>query len=362
MAYITQTPAMLLNVPTVGVAPGPEFASILNGDLSILDQHDHSPGYGVPVSQAGILLTGNLSYSGYSATNILSVILNSQATAPATVGTIYENGNDLHYINGAGLDIQMTNASGIVGSPGSISGISGTASVNYISPTYFFYSATLTPANIAVASISLANVAASSPTITISPPNPLSASYALTLPSALPASQAILEMSSTGVITAVPTDFQSLTPSGGVIMYAGTSIPTGWLLCNGQAVSRSVYATLFGAIGTTFGSGDGSTTFNVPNTGGVFVRSAGSQTIGGVGYSSTLGVSQSDSFQNHTHAIPVPIGSAYIEGLIGAALGFGTEGVSSTGTVATSTGNSNSGRSDTETRPANISLNYIIKT
>jgi len=54
-------------------------------------------------------------------------------------------------------------------------------------------------------------------------------------------------------------------PVGATIPFAGDSIPAGWLLCNGQAVSRATYATLFGVIGTTFGVGDGSTTFNVPD-------------------------------------------------------------------------------------------------
>lgn len=53
--------------------------------------------------------------------------------------------------------------------------------------------------------------------------------------------------------------------TGIVTPYAGSSAPTGWLLCNGQAVSRSTYAALFSITSTTFGTGDGSTTFNVPN-------------------------------------------------------------------------------------------------
>lgn len=54
-------------------------------------------------------------------------------------------------------------------------------------------------------------------------------------------------------------------PVATVEMLAGGSVPTGWLLCNGQAVSRTTYAALFSAIGTAWGSGDGSTTFNVPD-------------------------------------------------------------------------------------------------
>lgn len=55
-------------------------------------------------------------------------------------------------------------------------------------------------------------------------------------------------------------------PAGIMQMFAGNTIPAGWLLCDGSAVSRTDYAKLFSAIGTTWGAGDGSTTFNLPNT------------------------------------------------------------------------------------------------
>lgn len=54
-------------------------------------------------------------------------------------------------------------------------------------------------------------------------------------------------------------------PTGGITMYGASTAPTGWLLCDGTAVSRTTYAGLFTAIGTTYGVGNGSTTFNLPN-------------------------------------------------------------------------------------------------
>lgn len=56
----------------------------------------------------------------------------------------------------------------------------------------------------------------------------------------------------------------SLVPSGTILPYGGTTVPSGYLLCDGSAVSRTTYAALFAVIGTTYGSGDGSTTFNLP--------------------------------------------------------------------------------------------------
>jgi len=72
---------------------------------------------------------------------------------------------------------------------------------------------------------------------------------------------------STGITKKMRRDdfFSGLTPAGMIAGYAGSSAPTGWLLCDGATVSRSTYATLFAAIGTTYGAGDGSTTFVLPN-------------------------------------------------------------------------------------------------
>jgi len=70
-----------------------------------------------------------------------------------------------------------------------------------------------------------------------------------------------------------------LTPTGSLTPYAGSSAPTGWLFCYGQAVSRVTYVDLFTAIGTTYGSGDGSTTFNLPDLRGRVI--AGKDDMGG---------------------------------------------------------------------------------
>ncbi len=81
---------------------------------------------------------------------------------------------------------------------------------------------------------------------------PVSA-YAATLVAAADAAAAREVLSVTAVI------------AGEIRMYGGSSAPAGWLICDGSAVSRTTYAALFAAIGTTFGTGDGSTTFNLPN-------------------------------------------------------------------------------------------------
>lgn len=68
-------------------------------------------------------------------------------------------------------------------------------------------------------------------------------------------------------------------PAGAVVEWAGINAPTGWLMCYGQAVSRITYADLYAAIGATYGAGDGSTTFNVPDDRGIVI--AGRDDMGG---------------------------------------------------------------------------------
>lgn len=66
-------------------------------------------------------------------------------------------------------------------------------------------------------------------------------------------------------LTAANTNTYLLNPVGAIQAYVGTTAPTGWLLCDGSDVSRATYADLFDLIGTTFGAGDGTTTFGLPN-------------------------------------------------------------------------------------------------
>lgn len=71
------------------------------------------------------------------------------------------------------------------------------------------------------------------------------------------------DISSSAAISA--SKITGIPPTGAMFMWPTLSAPTGYLICDGSAVSRTTYATLFAIVGTTFGTGDGSTTFNVPN-------------------------------------------------------------------------------------------------
>lgn len=93
-------------------------------------------------------------------------------------------------------------------------------------------------------------------------------------------------------------------PAGIVIPFAGSVVPQGYLLCDGSAVDRTLYATLFSVIGTTYGAGDGSTTFNVPDLSGrVVLGVSQSHALGSTGGSETVTLT-SDQLPPHSHVVP----------------------------------------------------------
>lgn len=92
-------------------------------------------------------------------------------------------------------------------------------------------------------------------------------------------------------------------PSGAMMQFAGSAAPTGWLLCDGTAVSRTTYADLFAVVGTTYGVGDGSTTFNVPDTRDRLpMGKSGTKALGSTGGAATK-VLTTGNLPAHTHAI-----------------------------------------------------------
>lgn len=139
---------------------------------------------------------------------------------------------------------------------------------------------------------------------------------------------------------------------GTIIQYGSDTIPEGWLLCDGSAVSRTTYADLYAVIGTTFGVGNGSTTFNVPNLKGkVGVGKDGTQTE-----FDTLGeTGGSKELQAHSHKIygTPNEGSISGEGYIASAVGNNAFN-STANTTTTGTGNSGN------LQPYLVT-NYIIK-
>lgn len=159
-------------------------------------------------------------------------------------------------------------------------------------------------------------------------------------------------------------------PVGSVQMFAGSAAPEGWLLCDGatlNSVANTKYAALFAVINTTYG-GTGASSFKVPDCRGIFVRGAGSQTISGETYTATLGVAQKDATAVNgltvntktglTVLVPAIVGRAQDENdsdnerMVNNDSNRITYNLNHDHTLAST---------DTETRPANVAMNYIIK-
>lgn len=141
---------------------------------------------------------------------------------------------------------------------------------------------------------------------------------------------------------------------GAVQSFAMSSVPSGWLSCNGAAVSRVTYQNLFNKIGETYGAGDGVSTFNVPDMRGEFVR--GWDDGRGVDSGRLLGSAQDHQLQDHEHSTnSSPRQEVTNQDGIGTIPGAGAGGTS-TGGIESGEGNSGN-----ETRPRNIALMYCIK-
>lgn len=152
-------------------------------------------------------------------------------------------------------------------------------------------------------------------------------------------------------------------PTGSVFAMATRVVPQGYLECNGNTVNRSEFSKLFSVIGTTFGDGDGATSFNLPDLRGEFVR--GFDSGRGVDASRQFGSSQDHAFEKHRHLNGVG-DNASANSMI--------YGVTEEQVVKKSTGGVNSdkalnaqGRTSEvgnalETRPRNVALVYVIKT
>jgi microcystin-dependent protein len=157
-----------------------------------------------------------------------------------------------------------------------------------------------------------------------------------------------------GGLTAAKLASGVATPAGAVMAFAMNSAPAGWLAANGSNVNRTTYAALFSALGTTYGAGNGSTTFALPDLRGYFVRGVGVAGQNGANsdgtVSGTFGQKQADDLKSHTHTYSDAGVSQ--TGLTGGPTPFANTGTTSRTTDATG---------GTETRPKNIAMLYCIK-
>ena len=225
------------------------------------------------------------------------------------------------------------------------------------------------------------------PFVALKSPSSVSSNVTFTLPGADGSNGQMLQTNGSGALSF--TSVQGV-PSGSVFCMAVATVPSGYLECNGAAVSRSTYAVLFAVIGTAYGTGNGSSTFNLPDLRGEFVR--GFDNGRGVDNGRSIASSQSSQFGQHNHSVSASSSTSvtdpghfhnllYDNGSFGGSSGAVTPRGSSTPSnpgisnristkttgisVSTSTSISQSNRGGTsnssETRPRSIAMMYVIK-
>lgn len=376
---------MNLIAPIPGQELGPQYAADQNQSFSIIDSHNHSPSSGVQVTPAGLNISTNLNFQNNSPYNIASVIF-SMPAPNSNLTTLYTNAQsgggitDLFYNDGAGNIIALTKAGEVNATIASLPGES------YSGGTFTWKqgSGSTIPANFDIGSITIRpNVAMTTNGIVLSPPSGISSQYNVQLPIVPGSVIGIMQIDTSGnmLSTLVPdnstliissqvlqinpsytaTQQAIASPSGAIIMFGGAAAPNGWLLCDGTNYLQSTYPALFSAIGTAYGSADG-THFNVPDFRGIFPRGtdngagndpdASSRTSANIGgnIGDNVGSTQGYIVESHNHNYTRATTNTF-EGPNGAGNVYDVGVSDSTGSFG---GN--------ETRPINTYVNFIIKT
>lgn len=260
--------------------------------------------YAPPVTKEYIIWNN----SSYTATIYNSTVLGNTTAAGTGVAipagdkvTVFSDGTNFYQAGASGTVKSVALSGGTTGLTVSGSPITSSGTITL--------AGTLATANggtgVTTSTGTGNNVLSDSPTLTGIPLSPTAASGTNTTQIA---TTAFVQSAVGGVSAAV---------SGEIKMWPTASAPAGYLLCNGAAVSRSTYNTLFGLIGTTFGAGDGSTTFNLPNYVNRMPIGAGSTYAAGatggsadaitVAHTHSFSASSStDSAGTHTHTLTDP--------------------------------------------------------
>jgi len=146
--------------------------------------------------------------------------------------------------------------------------------------------------------------------------------------------------------------------TGYVLPFATSTVPSGFLECNGSALSRTTYADLFAVVGTTYGVGDGSTTFNIPDLRGEFIR--GFDNGRGIDGGRAIGTAQLDDFKSHSHNHLPDAGGLLTQ--INGANSYNNGSLNYTsGSIIFGLYVSTDTAGGVETRPRNIAMMYCIK-
>ena len=213
------------------------------------------------------------------------------------------------------------------------------------------------------------------PFVALKSPSSVSSNVTFTLPGADGTNGQMLQTNGSGALSFTTV---SGVPTGSVFCIAVATVPSGYLECNGAAVSRTTYSVLFAVIGTAYGTGNGSSTFNLPDLRGEFVR--GFDNGRGVDNGRSVASSQSSANLSHGHSVSASVSdpghqhATSVDGVrlftvpgphhvpYGGAGGYpGTDWSMSDANTGISVSISQNNAGGSEARPRNVSMMYVIK-
>lgn len=250
MADNTISPNMNLIIPTAGQEPGPTYAFDVNASLTLIDQHDHTPGKGVQITPSGLNINTDLSFNSNKAIDLASAVFIASTTADVTPmslsvapGGESPQQQDLWFTPDTGIPIQITKNGAVNATVASIPGES------YASGTFFWTQAQdslpTTPANFDIGSITIRpNTAATSNGVVLGPPTGISSQFNVQLP-LLPTSQKIMTLDSGGNMAAPYTvDGSTITIASNVIGVPAGGITNTQIAMNTITGNRLVNQTI----------------------------------------------------------------------------------------------------------------------
>lgn len=246
MANVIQTPNMNLPNPVPSVDPGPDYANNLSTSLNIVDQHNHSSGSGVQINPPGININSDFPFNDNNATLLRTTRYQSQASSlsPSSgidINCLYVVQGNLYFNDGAGdTPIQITSGGAVNATVGTLTG--GTAQAAFVSNVLVVNSvqSSGTPGNIQAGSILIGNNSTSSNFTTLSAFASLSASYTITLPSAVPGTAgAFLTSDTSGNLSYINVDNSTLNISSDEIKVKSGGI-TSTQIASGTITSGNI--------------------------------------------------------------------------------------------------------------------------
>lgn len=311
-SWAQTTPNMNLVKPTPSVTIGPTWAQMLNTMMDVIDAHDHSSGKGVKVGPSGLDINANLPFQNHKATDLYSAQLYSQVaaiTGSPEAGSLQNVGGNLYWINGSGSAVPVTSGGSVVAAvsnafststPGAYPYTVSAADAQKVLLVNTSSARTINlPAATTVVMFFIKDVTGSAGTNLISlVPNGANTIDGVNATRSLGENYGQWMLISDGVSNwSVGFMPEQPVPAGAISLYGGSTAPPGYFLCDGAAVSRTTYARLFARLGTTYGTGDGSTTFNLPDLRQRFPLGKAASGTG-----SALGAT--GGAIDHTHSVP----------------------------------------------------------